>query len=100
MCTGDQVNRKGALTGGYHDQKTSRLEAIKIVKRAQGVLQQLTEAQATLQAKLDSTSSLWATLCAHGPLSDMRVPTAHVSGLQPRARRSHRPLPRRPSWRS
>ena len=53
--TGDQVNRKGALTGGYHDQKGSRLEAIKVVKKAQAALQLLQETQAGLQAKLDST---------------------------------------------
>lgn len=29
---GDRADRKGALTGGFHDFKTSRLEAIKILK--------------------------------------------------------------------
>lgn len=51
--TGDEVNRKGALTGGYRDQKTSRLEAIKRVKRAQANVQQLQEKLSKLQAQID-----------------------------------------------
>ncbi|GMK53629.1 hypothetical protein CspeluHIS016_0102150 [Cutaneotrichosporon spelunceum] len=31
--SGDRVDRKGALTGGYHDNRRSRLDAIKQVKR-------------------------------------------------------------------
>ena len=50
---GDEVNRKGALTGGYRDQKTSRLEAIKRVKRAQANVQQLQEKLSKLQAQID-----------------------------------------------
>eukprot|EP01135_Chromosphaera_perkinsii_P000613 Nk52_evm16s136 gene=Nk52_evmTU16s136 len=30
---GDQVNRKGALTGGYYDSRRSRLEAMKSIKK-------------------------------------------------------------------
>src|SRR5690554_3844337 len=33
LITGDQVNRKGALTGGFYDVRHSRLEAMKKIKQ-------------------------------------------------------------------
>lgn len=34
---GDRADKKGALTGGYHDPRRSRLEAVKAVKKWRGV---------------------------------------------------------------
>jgi hypothetical protein len=57
------VNRKGALTGGYHDHKGSRLEAIKAVKKVQATLDKLKEELTALQANLESR---WR-LCVRRP---------------------------------
>lgn len=39
---GDQVNRKGALTGGYYDIRTSRLETMKQIKKWEAKVSEIT----------------------------------------------------------
>lgn len=39
---GDKYDRKGSLTGGYHDQKRSRLDAVKNLKMWQGKAEEMT----------------------------------------------------------
>ena len=47
---GDQVSKRGSLTGGYHDTRTSRIEAMKLIK-------ELSEQQATLKAQTDKAQA-------------------------------------------
>jgi len=77
--TGDEVNRKGALTGGYRDQKTSRLEAIKRVKRAQANVQQLQEKLSKLQAQIDGAreKSRPPTACSNAVFANARLRDIH-----------------------
>lgn len=48
---GDRADKKGALTGGYHDPRRSRLEAVKALRQAQDELdERLTESRALKRA--------------------------------------------------
>ncbi len=74
---GDKYDRKGALTGGYHDSRKSRLDAIKTAKQWRttydDVLAQQRELQQTL-GKLDQeiTQRVGRLQVAEGKLAAMR----------------------------
>ncbi|KJE90720.1 cohesin complex subunit [Capsaspora owczarzaki ATCC 30864] len=46
---GDQAHRKGALTGGYHDVRTSRLEAMRAKRLAKSKLDSMSQESAKLK---------------------------------------------------
>lgn len=53
---GDKYDRKGSITGGYHDQKRSRLDAVKALKTWQTKVDELTKEKDEVKqtvAKLD-----------------------------------------------
>lgn len=54
---GDRVERKGALTGGYHDSHRSRLDAIKQLKSAQEKFQKEKKMSEELKEKLEAVES-------------------------------------------
>ncbi|KAA8893730.1 RecF/RecN/SMC [Sphaerosporella brunnea] len=51
---GDQADKKGALTGGYHDPRRSRLEAVKAVKQSQEEFERIKRASSDIKQKIDS----------------------------------------------
>jgi len=59
---GDEVNRKGALTGGYHDQTKSRLGAFASVKSATRTVETLEASQRELQAKTNAVDQTISSL--------------------------------------
>jgi structural maintenance of chromosome 3 (chondroitin sulfate proteoglycan 6) len=64
---GDQINAKGALTGGYHDARTSRLRATRDLKQLKQQLQQL-------QDKHQKTKSTGAgSFCCRLPLHVINI---------------------------
>lgn len=52
---GDQVNRKGALTGGFHDARTSRLETMKNIRKWRNQLQTETQAWEKMKNEINET---------------------------------------------
>lgn len=48
------MNRKGALTGGYVDQRVSRLEAMNNIRKWRGKLDELGAEHAKIQKTLES----------------------------------------------
>ncbi|KAJ3323468.1 Structural maintenance of chromosomes protein 3 [Boothiomyces sp. JEL0866] len=51
---GDRADRKGALTGGYHDYKQSRLDAIELMKVAQSELQKKLSSLKEIASQLEN----------------------------------------------
>jgi hypothetical protein len=51
---GDQVNKKGAMTGGYHDSRSSRLKLIKAIKTGMQKQQELMEELKTVKASIQN----------------------------------------------
>ncbi|KAF9356996.1 Structural maintenance of chromosomes protein 3, partial [Mortierella sp. NVP85] len=51
---GDQVDRKGALTGGYHDTRHSRLQSVKSIKSFNVKYQTATERCQTVKTEISS----------------------------------------------
>lgn len=49
---GDQVNRKGALTGGFIDVRTSRIEAMRTILTIRDKLKELTAKAEKLKAAI------------------------------------------------
>ena len=61
MLLGDQVSRRGALTGGYHDMRKSRMEAWRRVdEQKQKVEQEEREKEDIAQKVHDITTTLAA----------------------------------------
>jgi structural maintenance of chromosome 3 (chondroitin sulfate proteoglycan 6) len=54
---GDQVNRKGALTGGFIDVRTSRIEAMRNIATIRDKLKKLTAKAEKLKAAIQGTLS-------------------------------------------
>lgn len=54
---GDQVNRRGAMTGGYVDMSRSRIEAVRALEEARGRLRELTPEMDSLRESLGSIDS-------------------------------------------
>ncbi|CCG82316.1 putative Chromosome segregation protein SudA [Taphrina deformans PYCC 5710] len=50
--TGDKSDRKGALTGGYHDQKRSRLQSAKTLKRWKRLYDEANDKSSAIHASL------------------------------------------------
>lgn len=50
---GDRADKKGALTGGYHDPRRSRLEAVKAVKKWRGVYEEQRALAADIKRKIE-----------------------------------------------
>lgn len=50
---GDRADKKGALTGGYHDPRRSRLEAVKAVKKWRGVYDEQRALAADIKRKIE-----------------------------------------------
>ncbi|GBG85240.1 hypothetical protein CBR_g39806 [Chara braunii] len=50
---GDQVNRRGALTGGYHDSRRSRLSAMKGIKANAAKIEQLNQEGIAMKAEIE-----------------------------------------------
>lgn len=70
---GDQVNRKGALTGGYLDARTSRLAIMKNIKNWREQLASTTKESVAVKKSLESIlvrSPLAALCCSLIPLSE------------------------------
>ena len=61
MSSGDQVSRKGTLTGGYYDTRRSRLEMQKQMKEQQERLEAAESERAQLRHQLDHILSLFHT---------------------------------------
>jgi chromosome segregation ATPase len=55
---GDKVNRKGALTGGFHDQRTSRLRCNRRIEGARTRLVESREQQNQIKLEKDGQLSL------------------------------------------
>ena len=55
---GDQVNRKGALTGGYHDVRRSRLETIEALKAARTKVKSFEIEARTVKASIQTVDQL------------------------------------------
>jgi len=56
---GEQVNAKGALTGGYVDVSSSRLKYMKDLKQLQATMRQDRDDLKKTQTKIDGTELLW-----------------------------------------
>lgn len=52
---GDQVNRKGALTGGFIDVRTSRIDAMRTISTLRETLKKLTAKAEKLKAAIQGT---------------------------------------------
>jgi structural maintenance of chromosome 3 (chondroitin sulfate proteoglycan 6) len=50
---GDQADKKGALTGGYHDPRRSRLEAVKAVKTLQEEFEKVTARSREIKRQIE-----------------------------------------------
>lgn len=53
LRAGDQVSRKGALTGGYHDERRSRLEAMKRLSKSRRDMGDMEEKSAKLKSQVN-----------------------------------------------
>ena len=53
---GDSVNRKGDMSGGYHDAKSARLLTLENIRKINQKLKQLSEEHTSLQQK---ASQVW-----------------------------------------
>jgi structural maintenance of chromosome 3 (chondroitin sulfate proteoglycan 6) len=51
--SGDQVNAKGALTGGYYDPRFSRIKAMKAIKRLREQLKEEMQQVAKLKTRIE-----------------------------------------------
>lgn len=56
--SGDQVNKRGALTGGYVDHKVSRLQTMSEIKKAKQLYEEKQEEAATLKKDLEEKDVL------------------------------------------
>ena len=54
LLLGDQVSRKGALTGGYYDTRMSRLEQQRLVNEHASKLAEMEEEKAELKRQLEN----------------------------------------------
>jgi structural maintenance of chromosome 3 (chondroitin sulfate proteoglycan 6) len=55
---GDQINRKGALTGGYRDTKTSRLAMMNTIRGAEKKKAELEESVQKIKADILAVDTL------------------------------------------
>ncbi|KAL6760778.1 RecF/RecN/SMC [Haematococcus lacustris] len=91
---GDQVSKRGAMTGGFHDLRSSRLEAQRLVKEA---VQQLDAVRATRESAAAAANQLDAQIAvlngdvarADGERSAARQALSDVKHQAHRAEREH-----------
>lgn len=75
---GDQVNKKGALTGGYADSKTSRLQAHQEIRAARAELASKQQEVAAIKTSLDACDSrVRIALASLEKLSEKRTHLRH-----------------------
>ena len=55
---GDQVNKRGALNGGYIDNRRSRIEAMKETKRSRATLNEMSQREQELNQDIDTQDQL------------------------------------------
>ena len=56
VCVGDEVTRKGLLTGGYHDTRKSKLENQRMITELKGKIEQLQGEKSTITRQLQDVS--------------------------------------------
>eukprot|EP00245_Coleochaete_scutata_P015772 TRINITY_DN7167_c0_g2_i1.p1 TRINITY_DN7167_c0_g2~~TRINITY_DN7167_c0_g2_i1.p1 ORF type:complete len:1070 (+),score=312.54 TRINITY_DN7167_c0_g2_i1:279-3212(+) len=82
---GDQVNKKGALTGGYSDTRKSRLKLVKIVKEGLTRLEEIRQSLDPIQGKLNEAEQAINKVLAEMQKLEAKKQTARIGADQAKA---------------
>ena len=73
VCVGDQVTRKGLLSGGYHDTRKSKLENQRMITELRGKIEQLHGEKSTITRQLQDVSKHTCTCRVYWRSGDLKL---------------------------
>jgi structural maintenance of chromosome 3 (chondroitin sulfate proteoglycan 6) len=76
-CSGDRIDSRGALSGGYHDVRLSRLEAAKNMKKWEAKLQEEKEQGVRIKADITRLDQEITKILSNAQLADTKRRLAH-----------------------